>query len=198
MRSFCPPCSQGVPPTPQADAVPVCTATTMADVDSIELCSLRAKPARSVSSGAMDAVARMSETIHSSQPGPTLRADADEDVLPLVSTSWRRTFFCFSQMKLHSSSGGLIYRKAPRPAATRATWRSQSHLHGTKFLCPSVYVPERSDDSNARDRKPDGRLLHQENYGFEPVPPTLEIKYGRQYGRNEEGRLSQRSSQVCA
>ena len=53
----------------------------MADVDSIELCSLRAKPARSVSSGAMDAVARMSETIHSSQPGPTLRADADEDVL---------------------------------------------------------------------------------------------------------------------
>jgi hypothetical protein len=68
-------------PTPQADAVPVCIATTMADVISIELCSLRAKPARSVSSGAMDAVARMSETIHSSQRGPMLRADVDENVL---------------------------------------------------------------------------------------------------------------------
>ena len=62
--------------TPQADVVPVCIATPMADVSSIEPCHLRATSARSVSSGAMDAVARMFKTIHLSQRGPMLRADA--------------------------------------------------------------------------------------------------------------------------
>lgn len=62
--------------TPQADAAPVCIATPMADVSSIELCHPRATSARSVSSGAMDAVARMFKTIHLSQRGPMLRADA--------------------------------------------------------------------------------------------------------------------------
>ena len=59
----------------QADVALVCIATTMDDVNSIEPHSLRGRPARSVSSGAMDAVARTSETIHSSQRGPTRRAD---------------------------------------------------------------------------------------------------------------------------
>jgi len=70
------PCSQGMTQTPPADAVPVCIATPMADVSTIEPDQPRATSARSASSGAMDAVARMSETIHLSQPGPTLRADA--------------------------------------------------------------------------------------------------------------------------
>jgi hypothetical protein len=56
--------------------VPVCIATAMADVSSIEPCHLRATSARSVSSGAMDAVARMFKTIHLSRRGPMLRADA--------------------------------------------------------------------------------------------------------------------------
>jgi hypothetical protein len=55
--------------------VPVCIATPMADVSSIEPCNLRATPARSVSSGAMDAVARMFKTIRLSRRGPMLRAD---------------------------------------------------------------------------------------------------------------------------
>jgi hypothetical protein len=61
--------------TPQADAVPACIATTMADVSSIGPGRMRATPAGLVSSGAMDAVARMLETIHLSQHGPMLRAD---------------------------------------------------------------------------------------------------------------------------
>ena len=56
----------------QVDAVPVCIATTMADVISIELTT----PARSDTSGATDDVARMLETIHLSQLGQMLRADA--------------------------------------------------------------------------------------------------------------------------
>ena len=56
--------------------MPVCIETPMADVSSIEPCDLRATPARSVSSGAMDAVARTFKTIHLSQRGPMLRADA--------------------------------------------------------------------------------------------------------------------------
>ena len=60
---------------PQADAVPVCIATAMADVSSIGL------SARTVSSGAMDAVARMFKTIHLSQRGPMLRADGDHSAL---------------------------------------------------------------------------------------------------------------------
>jgi hypothetical protein len=56
--------------------VPVCIAIPMADVSSIEPCNLRATPARSVSSGAMDAVARMFKTIRLSRRGPMLRADA--------------------------------------------------------------------------------------------------------------------------
>src|SRR6202035_1275849 len=61
--------------TAQADAVPACIGTPMADVSSIEPCHLRATSARSVSSGAMDGVARMFKTIHLSQRGPMLRAD---------------------------------------------------------------------------------------------------------------------------
>ena len=102
--------------------------------------------------------------------------------------SWCWTFFCFLQTTLHSSSGPIC-RKAPRPAATRAAWQSRSHLHGTKFLCPSVKVPKRGDDSNARDRKPDRRLLHQENYGVWAGPPTLAVKYEPQ---DEKGCLSWR------
>jgi hypothetical protein len=60
----------------QADAVPVCIATHMADVISIATGHLRATPARSVSSGAMDSVARMSTTIRLSPRGQMLRADA--------------------------------------------------------------------------------------------------------------------------
>ena len=59
--------------SPQADAVPACIATPMGDVNSIEPWSLRTKAARSDSSGVMDAVARISETIRSFQHGPMLR-----------------------------------------------------------------------------------------------------------------------------
>jgi hypothetical protein len=76
LRSFFLPCSLCMTQTPQADAVPVCIATAMADVSSIEPCHLRVTSARSVSSGAMDAVARMFKTIHLSRRGPMLRADA--------------------------------------------------------------------------------------------------------------------------
>jgi hypothetical protein len=69
LRFFFFPCS---PQMLQVDAVPVCIATTMADVISIELTT----PARSDTSGATDAVARMLETIHLSQLGQMLRADA--------------------------------------------------------------------------------------------------------------------------
>ena len=76
-------------PTPQMDAVPVCFATTMADANSIELRGVRARPpARSASSSAADAVARISETIHSSPRGLMLRADADEDVLITRGNAW--------------------------------------------------------------------------------------------------------------
>ena len=60
----------------QADVVPVCIATPTADVISIKPCRMRATPARSVLSFAMGDVARMLETIHLSQRGPMLRADA--------------------------------------------------------------------------------------------------------------------------
>jgi hypothetical protein len=56
--------------------VPICIATPMADVSSIEPCHQQATSARSVSSGAKDAVAKMFKTIHLSQRGPMLRADA--------------------------------------------------------------------------------------------------------------------------
>src|SRR5262249_10320323 len=59
----------------QADAVPVCIATPMADVVSTKPRHMRVTPARSVLSFAMDGVARMLETIHLSQHGPMLRAD---------------------------------------------------------------------------------------------------------------------------
>jgi hypothetical protein len=72
LRSFFLPCSRRARQTRQADAVPVCTATPMADVISIELTT----SARSATSGAMDAVARMLETIHLSQHGQMLRVDA--------------------------------------------------------------------------------------------------------------------------
>jgi hypothetical protein len=75
LRSFFLACSQGMTQTPLADAVPVCIATTMADVISIGPGHLRATPARLVSSGATDAAARMLETIHLYQHGPMLRAD---------------------------------------------------------------------------------------------------------------------------
>jgi hypothetical protein len=52
------------------------------------------------------------------------------------------------------------------------------------FFAHPSYVPEWGDDSNARDGKPDRRLLCQENYGVWTGPPTLELKYGRQYRRN--------------
>ena len=52
------------------------------------------------------------------------------------------------------------------------------------FFAHPSYVPEWGDDSNARDGKPDRRLLRQENYGVWTSPPTLELKYGRQYRRN--------------
>jgi hypothetical protein len=61
---------------PQTDAVPVYIATLLVDVSSIEPCLLQATSARSASYGAMDAVARMLKTIHSSQHGPMLHADA--------------------------------------------------------------------------------------------------------------------------
>jgi hypothetical protein len=128
-------------PAPQADAVPVCIAITMADVDSIELYNLTARPARSVSSGAMDAVARTLKTTHLSQRGPMLRADArTPGARPIGSQAW--TLFCLPT-KLRSSPGGLIGKKGQRSRATRATWRSQSHPNGTKFLCPSVNIAER-------------------------------------------------------
>jgi hypothetical protein len=70
-RCFFLACSQTQ--TPQADAAPVCIATTMADVISI---TMESTPAVSVLSFAMDAAVRMLETIHLSQRGPMLRADA--------------------------------------------------------------------------------------------------------------------------
>jgi hypothetical protein len=63
LRSFFLPWSQGMTQAPQTDAVPVCTAIPMAYVSSIEPCHLRVASARSVSSGAMGAVARMFKTI---------------------------------------------------------------------------------------------------------------------------------------
>ena len=62
----------GMTETPRADAVPVCIATPMASASSIEPCHLRARSARSISSGAMDAVAKMFKMIHLSQRGPIL------------------------------------------------------------------------------------------------------------------------------
>jgi len=56
----------------QADAVPVCIATPLADASSIELTT----SARSATFGAMVAVALMFKTTHLFRRGPTLRADA--------------------------------------------------------------------------------------------------------------------------
>jgi hypothetical protein len=60
---------------PRADAAPVCIATLMANVTSIEPGRLRTTAAELVSSGATDAAARMWETIHLYRHGPMLRAD---------------------------------------------------------------------------------------------------------------------------
>src|ERR1700744_6563619 len=68
----------------------------MGNANSIEPCSLRAQPAQLGSSGATDAVARMSKTIPLSQRGPTLRADADENImLTPRSIAWRLPSFAF-------------------------------------------------------------------------------------------------------
>jgi hypothetical protein len=60
---------------PQADAAPVCIATTTADADSIAPYNRNAKPARSDTFGAMVAVARISETIRLYQRGRMRHAD---------------------------------------------------------------------------------------------------------------------------
>jgi hypothetical protein len=164
---------------PRADAVPVCIATIMDDVTSIEPGRLRATPARLASSGATDAAARTLETILLYQHGPMLRADEPHSAPADAAGMSARTKKPGQKAEIRSAGGMTCWSAsvvaillASFPGAASAQGNCAAIAHGPArtdcYLGLSQFYRAKSDLAAAQARAQSDAAWYRAITGTDP------------------------------